>query len=102
MIMPRIQGRALEITEVDPADKDRYKVGEWLFEIKTSFIGRPSVQPQMLYSKTSYSTRDIALVELKKAVRELTCVIQEAFDGKSTGRYLDLKTGEDRQWGDEH
>ena len=102
MILPRICGKTGEISRVDPADKDKYRVGEWLFHVELSYLNKPDIPPQSLYSKTSYPTREKALAEMKVVIKELHGIIQEAFDGKRDGRYIDLKTNELRKWGDEH
>ena len=87
-MIPRIRGKVGQA--VDPPDM----VGKWFFEMWLTEIG--GGEGKSLGQFGPWESEQIAKTELKRAA-EIACKAIEP-----GGDYVDMKTNEQRTWGDEH
>ena len=84
-MMPRFRGRAFETN------------GFWSWEIFVSILGDNENIFDIQANKV-FPTKELALEDLKIAVKKCCDIAQETIMGKSNGEYIDLKTNETLKW----
>lgn len=90
-MIPRIQGR------VGQADDGKGKDSKWYFEIYLSELGKPSDMPP-IGPFGPYDTEAKAKAELRNACRMACETIETRIDGEPSGKFIDMKTNETRNW----
>ena len=88
--MPRIRGKVGQI-ETPIEDKDK-----WVFTVWLTAFGEG--EGKELTTQGPFETEKEALQELKKCARKITEFYQKEYIGEISGKYLDMKTNEMRDW----
>lgn len=89
-MIPRIRGKlgqAMEPKELE---------GKWFFELFLTAMG--GGEGMSLGQFGPWDTEAIAGAELKKAAQLACEVIEKNVTGKTSGKYVDMKTNELRDW----
>lgn len=95
-MIPRIQGKVGKATEPPEV------AGKWFFEMWLSELGGARCDSLGLFGP--WETEEVAQAELRRA-SQLACeAIEKAVDGKTSGKYVDIKSNLTRRWdrADEH
>jgi hypothetical protein len=89
-MIPRIQARIGQI-------EDGEHNGKWIFEIFVSMLGNAESK-QSFGVFGPWETREIAEQEAKNACQFVCEDYEEKFLGKKSGKYIDVKTNELKEW----
>jgi hypothetical protein len=84
-MMPRLRGNAIEVE------------GGWGWQFCVTFMGDGD-EGLTIESKEVFKTKDVAIADMKRAIKEACDAIQESAQGHATGEYIDMKTNKLRKW----
>ena len=90
-MIPRIQARVGQASE--PADV----AGKWFFEMFLSSLGGGN-EPLSMGQFGPWDTEEIAHKEMRRACKLACETIEEKMSGQKSGKYIDMKTNETRDW----
>lgn len=93
-MIPRIRGK------VGQADAPEEVKGKWFFEMWMTEIGGGEGKSLGIFGP--FDSEAKAQLELKVAVKFVCDSTEKFLDGRTSGKYIDMKTNEIRKWGDEN
>ncbi len=85
MLLPRFQGNAIEVE------------GGWGWVMWITILGDNS-DPLSLESNNVFATKELAIEDMKIAVKNGCDAIQEKIMGFANGEYIDMKSNETLKW----
>jgi hypothetical protein len=84
-LLPRFRGKAFEVN------------GGWTWEVWVTLIGN-NEDGFMMYAQNLFSTKELAIDDMKIAIKLGCDTIQEKIMGHSNGEYIDMKSNETLKW----
>jgi hypothetical protein len=91
-VIPRIRGRVGQVNEPEEMK------GKWVFELELTTLGGGDANVLPLGIFGPYQTEAEAHKKLQEASRTVCEEIERKMMGKSSGKYIDMKTNEVRSW----
>lgn len=85
VLMPRFRGNAIEIEN------------GWSWEVWVTIFGNND-DGIMMHANNTFSTKALAIEDMKIAIKLACDDLQKKFMGEANGEYIDMKTNETLKW----